>query len=85
MEIGRRIYFEKTNGIVIWDKGEACGSVVETTFEEDCQAMPILTLIEPEQLGIKQLNYGEFREDFQVCRGYKINPQTEQIEFIQTV
>jgi len=82
MEIGRKIYYEKTNGVVIWDKGEMSGSVVETTFEEDIIAFPMLTLILPEQLGIKQLAYGELAANFSVCKGYRVDPQAEEIEFV---
>ena len=80
-QIGRKIYYEKTNGIVIWDKGEMEGDVRETTLEEDCLTMPILTLISPEQIGIKHLIYGELREQFISSSGYRINPTTEEIEF----
>lgn len=82
MEIGRKIYYEKTNGIVIWDKGEMSGDVRETTFEEDCSAMPILTLIDPVQLGILQLNYGDYSEEFSTCQGYRINPISGLLEFV---
>jgi hypothetical protein len=82
MEIGRKIYYERTNGVIIWDKGEMAGDVRETTLEEDIQAMPILTLISPEQLGVKQLAYGELCEQFIACTGYRINPVTEEIQFV---
>lgn len=82
MEIGRKIYYEKTNGIVIWDKGELSGHVMKTSFEDDCKVMPVLTLISPEQLGVKQLEYGELREQFISSKGYRINPINEEVEFV---
>lgn len=82
-QIGRKIYYEKNNGIVIWDTGEMEGDVRETTFEEDCAIMPILTLIDSSQLGILQLNFGDYQEEFSTCRGYRVNPQTKNIEFAQ--
>jgi hypothetical protein len=82
MDIGRKIYYEKANGIVIWDKGEMSGDVRETTFEEDKNTMPILTLIDADQLGVKQLNYGELASSFQTCKGYRINPITEEVQFV---
>jgi hypothetical protein len=81
-DIGRKIYYEKTNGVVLWDKGEMSGNVVETTLEEDKISMPTLTLIAPEQLGIKQLAYGELAEQFITSKGYRINPLTEEVEFV---
>lgn len=82
MQIGRKIYYEKTNGVIIWDKGEMEGDVRETTFEEDCGVMPVLTLIDSNQLGILQLNFGDYQEEFLTCRGCKINPITNLPEFI---
>ena len=58
------------------------GDVVETTLEEDKVAMPILTLIDTAQLGVKQLSYGELATQFQTSIGYRINPITEELEFI---
>ena len=82
MQIGRKIYYEKTNGIVIWDKGEMEGDVVETTLEDDKQTKPILTLIEVSELGVKQLIYGELADSFISCKGYRINPATGEVQFI---
>lgn len=82
MQIGRKIYYEKTNGVVIWDKGEMEGDVRETTFEEDCTVIPVLTLIDSNQLGILQLNFGDYQEEFLTCRGYRINPINNLPEFI---
>lgn len=82
MQIGRKIYYDKSNGIVIWDKGQMSGDVVETTLEEDCQVMPLLATMDPSQLGVLRLNYGELQEQFGMCSGYSINTETETIEFI---
>ncbi|HBQ85363.1 MAG TPA: hypothetical protein DD811_02630 [Syntrophomonas sp.] len=82
MQIGRKIYYEKNNGVVIWDKGEMEGDVVETTLEQDMEVMPVLTLIAPEHLGVKQLTFGELSDSFAICRGYRINPDTEEVEFV---
>jgi hypothetical protein len=82
MQIGRKIYYEKANGVVIWDKGEMSGDVVETTFEEDIITMPVLALIDSNQLGVLQLEFGELSSQFQSCRGYKINPDTGDIQFV---
>lgn len=82
MELGRKIYYEKTNGVVIWDRGEMTGDVAETTLEQDKISTPILTLISSEQLGVKQLKYGELASNFASCKGYKINPITTDVEFV---
>ena len=82
MEIGRKIYYEKSNGIVIWDKGEMSGDVVETTFAQDCEVMPIIGTLDPSQLGVLQLHFGTLSQEFSECQGFKVNPETEEIEFV---
>lgn len=81
-QIGRKIYYEKSNGVIIWDKGEMSGAVVETTLEEDKITMPLLTLIPETHLGVKQLNYGDYTDEFSRIKAYRINPATEELEFI---
>lgn len=83
MQIGRKIYYEKANGIVIWDKGEMTGDVIETTLEQDIQTMPVIGLLDSEQLGILQLAYGELVTSFNNCRGYKINTIDGTVQFIE--
>lgn len=82
MNIGRKVYFSKDSGVVIWDKGEMSGDVRETTFDEDCQAMPVLTLVDSEKLGVVQLEYGAYADEFSRCKGYIINPDTLKPEFV---
>lgn len=60
------------------------GNVVETTLEMDKIAMPVLTLIPDEKIGIKQLAYGELLEQFRASKCHIINPQTLEIEFVVT-
>lgn len=83
MEVGRKIYFEKSNGVVIWDKGEMIGDIKETTLEQDKITVPLLNVLDTKgQLGIKQLNYGEFTIRFQTCKGYYISVKDETIVFL---
>ncbi len=80
-QIGWKIYFERTTGIVLASLGERFGSVVETTEEQDRQTFPILQLYEGQYDSI-QLSYGELSESFATCKAYKINPATKQPEFL---
>ena len=62
MKIGRKIYYEKTNGIIIlgqrWDgRGSKRNNPWRRLLDN-----AYLTLIFPEQLGIKHLIYGELME-----------------------
>lgn len=81
MEIGRRIYFEKTTGVVLVDVGERSGNVIETTEAQDIENFPILQLYAG-QYDTIQLVYGELSDSFATCKAYKINPDTKQPEFL---
>lgn len=81
MQIGRKLYYEKTTGNLIVDTGERFGSVVETTIEQDFQLYIALQNKLPEAVGIVHLEYGQFSEQFLSCYGFKINLETEEIIF----
>ena len=81
MKIGRKIYYCKVTGDVIVDTGERAGNVRETTTEEDFQAYKALSERNPETVGMIQLEYGQYSQDFMECNGYRVNPETQQIEF----
>lgn len=79
--VGRKIYFDKLTGNIIQDTGEKLGNVRETTQEEDFQVYQTLAERVPETVGVIQLTYGQYAQDFQACNGYRVNPDTMQIEF----
>ena len=81
MQIGRKIYFDKSTGNVIVDTGEMMGSVRETTQEEDFQTYKTLNERLPETVGVIYLQYGQYRQDFAECNGYRVNPETLELEF----
>lgn len=81
MQLGRTIYYDKATGNVIVDTGEREGSVVETTFEQDFEAYAALAERVPATVGHIQLNFGQYSQDFMECNGYRVNPDTEEIEF----
>jgi len=81
LQIGRRIYYDIATGNVIVDTGERLGNVVETTVEQDFAAYAALAERVPETVGHIQLDYGQFSQDFAECDGYRINPETQDIEF----
>ncbi len=64
MQIGRRIYYDKSTGEVIVDTGERSGDVVETTIDQDF--MTYISLLERsrESVGMVQLDYGAYAADF---------------------
>jgi len=78
MQIGRKIYYNKTTGEVVWDKGEMSGGVRETTFEEDKAIMPE---IESADIVLMTLPYGDKKEEFRVCGGFTVDHKTQKITF----
>lgn len=66
MQIGRKIYYEKSTGNVLQDCGEREGSVVETTAEQDFESYIALSQRVPDTVGVVQLEFGKDREKFGV-------------------
>lgn len=81
LQVGRKVYFDKITGNVIQDTGEMMGDVRETTIEEDFKSYVSLTERVGDTVGVLKLEYGQFREDFAQCNGYRVNPETLELEF----
>lgn len=80
-QIGRKIYYDNTMGNVLVDTGERSGDVIETTREQDFTAYKALSDRVEETVGCLELEYGEYREDFSECNGYRVNVETLELEF----
>ena len=80
-QIGRRIYYDVQTGNVIVDTGERAGYVVPTTVELDIQAYKALSERNRNTFDFIELPYGAYAQDFAVCNGYRVNPETKQLEF----
>lgn len=81
MQIGRKLYYDLATGNIIQDTGERSGEVVETTQEQDFAAYRSLAERTPETVGVIELEFGAFREDFGRCNGYRVNIETKEVEF----
>ena len=81
MKIGRRIYYDVATGNVIVDTGERQGFVKPTTVEQDIQTYQALSERNPETFDYIELEYGQYTQDFAACNGYRVNPETREIEF----
>lgn len=79
--IGKKIYYDKATGNVILDTGEMMGAVVETTVDQDFETYQALKERVRDTVGVIQLEYGQYAEDFAQCNGYRVNPQTLELEF----
>ena len=79
--IGRRIFFDKATGNVLVDTGERAGFVVPTTVEQDIAAYKDLSERNRETFDYIELPFGAYAQDFAACNGYRVNPETREIEF----
>ena len=81
MQVGSRIYFDKTTGNVILHVWERSGGVFETTVDSDFIRYTALAERVPETVGHIQLEYGQYAQDFAECNGFRVNPETLALEF----
>lgn len=79
--VGRKIYYDKLTGNIILDTGEMMGVVIETTIEQDFETYQVLKERVRDKVGVIQLEYGQYAEDFAQCNGYRVNPETLELEF----
>ncbi|MBE2945899.1 hypothetical protein [Anoxybacillus flavithermus] len=80
-KIGRKIYYDKATGNVIVDTGEKMGAVIDTTIDQDFESYEELKQRVRETVGVIQLEYGQYAEDFAQCNGCRVNPETLELEF----
>lgn len=81
MKIGRRIYYDKQTGNVILDTGEREGHVVPTTVEQDIETFKALKERVRDTFDYIELEFGQYAQDFMECNGYRVNPETKELEF----
>ncbi|MGE7828886.1 hypothetical protein [Paenibacillus sp. NPDC093718] len=81
--IGNRIYFDKLTGEVIIQTGHrrVFDEYVVPTVEDDFRAFVKLSERNPETVGVLELEYGQYAQDFAESDGYQINPETLELEF----
>ena len=79
--IGRKIYYDKSTGNVILDTGEMMGAVIETTVDQDFETYQALKERVRDTVGVIQLEFGQYAQDFAECNGYRVNPETLELEF----
>lgn len=80
-EIGRKIYFDVISGDVIVSIPERLGYVKETTIEEDIGRYTALSERNRDTFDVIELEFGQYAQDFAECNGYRVNPETKEIEF----
>lgn len=80
-EIGSKVFWRKASGEVIFVTPESAGDVVVTTAEEDVAFYPQLKGYDFEKLGVIQLGYQQYKQDFEQAIAYWVNPATQKLEF----
>lgn len=81
MKIGRKLFYDKVTGNTIIDTGERQGSVVLTTVEQDITTYTALSERNRDTFDVLELEFGQYSEDFAQCNGYRVNPETKELEF----
>jgi len=80
--IGRKIYYELTTGDVILITPEKHSeNATNTTKEQDFQIYDVLAARDPSTVGVIQLEYGQYRAEFQSARSVKVNLETKELLF----
>lgn len=81
--IGRRIYFDKSTGLMLVDTGDIMthDDYVTPTIEQDFKRYAVLAERVPDSVGVLELEYGQYAQDFAECNGYRVNPETQELEF----
>lgn len=81
MQIGRKIYFDNKTGEVLANTGQHSGDVRETTQEEDFETYKALSERVPETVGVIQLEYDQYDQDFAEGILDHVDPETKQLNF----
>jgi hypothetical protein len=81
MLIGKKIYYELLTGDVILITPEKVGGI-NTTKEQDFAMYDVLAVRNPEQVGVIQLEYGQYRRDFELCgNNVRVDLETGELLF----
>jgi hypothetical protein len=80
MQIGGKIYWRKSTGEVILRIPHSIGGV-GSTVDDDFTFYPELIGKDREQVGVIQLEYGQYDEDFASSYAIWVDPETETLKF----
>ncbi len=79
MEVGRKLYYDNTTGIIVLSTGERKGSVLETTIQEDFNLYPSLKNRTLKNTRVLQLQYGERVDEFEDLGSYHVSLETQEL------
>ena len=81
INVGKRIYYDKVMGEVILNTGDKQGVVIPMTVEQEIASYNALSERNRETFDVLELEYKQYAQDFSEANGYRVNPDTKQIEF----
>ncbi|HEY2493241.1 MAG TPA: hypothetical protein VGI33_10055 [Paenibacillus sp.] len=80
--MGRKLYYDTFTGAVLVDTCDRKGTDdVQSTIEQDFKKYKELNERVPETVGMIQLEYGQYAEEFNQSSGVRVNPETLELEF----
>ena len=81
--VPRKIYYIKATGEFVLDTGQSSGvNIRQTTMEEDFELYVELKKYNTEMIGCLVLEVNQYMEDFLSCASFRVNPETEELEFV---
>jgi hypothetical protein len=82
-EKGRRIFYDKITGNVIWEVGEQTFEfdAIDSTIDQDILAISALSERNRNSFDYIELAFGDRAQDFAECNGYRVNVATKTLEF----
>ncbi|RDY22889.1 hypothetical protein CHF27_011255 [Romboutsia maritimum] len=81
MKIGSKIYFHKNTGCSILIKCDAIGDIRNTSMEEDYNFYTKLKKFKIDEIGLIQLEYGEYEKLSKGFNSARVNLETKKLEF----
>lgn len=80
--IGRKVYYETITGDVVLITPEKHNvNSTNTTKEQDFEIYDVLQVRNPEQVGVIQLDYGQYKGDFEKANSVKVDLETGELLF----
>lgn len=81
MNIGRKVFYDKSVGVVIKDTGECYNASHNPTVDEEIATFTALSERNRDTFDVLELEYGAYQQDFATATSYRVNQETKEIEF----
>lgn len=81
MNVGRMLFYDIESGEVIVDTGTWLNVKKKKNVEEQIVTYKALSERNRESFDVIELEYGQYEQDFAKSIGYRVNPETKELEF----